>query len=121
MPETIEKTCTECASPIKGRVDKRFCSDQCRSAHNNKLKSDDTNYMRNVNNILRKNRRILLELNPDGKSRVSVEKIKSRGFDFSVYTSTYKTREGTLYYFCYEQGYLSIDKDYFLLVTRKDY
>ncbi|HET9053883.1 MAG TPA: hypothetical protein VFM90_06915, partial [Cyclobacteriaceae bacterium] len=64
MAKTVEKICQECGEKIIGRVDKKFCSDTCRISFNNKLNSDGTNYVRNVNNTLRKNRRILTELNP---------------------------------------------------------
>lgn len=121
MTSVEEKTCLECELPFKGRVDKKFCSDQCRIAYNNRLNSDGNNYVRNVNNILRKNRRILLDLNPDGKSRVSREKMRSKGFDFNYYTSTYTTKEGAQYFYCYEQGYLPIEKEHCLLVIKKDF
>lgn len=121
MPEIIEKTCVECGAPIKGRLDKKFCGDQCRSSFNNKINSDDTNYMRNINNVLRKNRRILIDLNPEGKNRVSREKLNSKGFDFNHFTSTYTTKEGAQYFYCYEQGYLPIEKEYFLLVIKKEF
>jgi hypothetical protein len=115
------KICSECGSTFKGRTDKKFCSDQCRTSHNNKLNSNENNYVRNVNNILRRNRRILIDLNPDGKNRVSCDKLKSRGFDFNYFTSTYKTKDGAQYYYCYEQGYLPIEKDFCLLVIKKNY
>jgi hypothetical protein len=121
MPPLEEKTCIECKTTIKGRVDKKFCSDQCRSAYNNRLNSDETSYVRNINNILRKNRRILLELNPDGKNRVSRDKLKAKGFDFQHFTSIYKTKDGAQYFYCYEQGYLPIEKDFFLLVVKKEF
>ena len=75
MPLKQEKSCEECGKAIFGRIDKRFCSDQCRNSFNNRLNSDITNYIRNVNNALRKNRRILAELNPEGKIRLSREKL----------------------------------------------
>jgi len=120
MPKTEEKICLECGEKIVGRADKKFCSDPCRISYNNKLNSDETNYIRNVNNILRKNRRVLLELNTDGKTRVTRDKLSVKGFDFQYYTSTYTTKEGSLYKFCYEQGYLEMDKNFFLLVVKKD-
>jgi hypothetical protein len=116
-----EKSCEECGKGIFGRVDKRFCSDQCRNSFNNRLNSDVTNYIRRVNNVLRKNRRILMELNPEGKVRLSREKLLAKGFDFAYHTSTYTTKEGSQYFYCYDQGYLSIEKGYCLLVVKKEF
>lgn len=121
MPSPEEKSCEECDTPFRGRIDKKFCSDLCRIAFNNRLNSDGSNYVRNVNNVLRKNRRILLGMNPNGKNKVSHDRLKSKGFNFSYFTSTYKTKEGALYYYCYEQGYLPIEKDYYLLVIKKEF
>ena len=115
-----ERKCLECSAVIVGRIDKKFCSDQCRSAHYNRLNSDVNKYVRNVNNALRKNRRILDELNPGGKIKVPAGWLKEKGFDFRYHTTTYKTRDGVVYYYCYEQGYLPIEKNYLLLVQRND-
>ncbi len=120
MAENSQKTCLECGTRITGRVDKKFCSDQCRIAYNNKLNSDETKYMRNVMNALRKNRRILIELNTTGKTRVSRERLAERGFDFGFFTSTYTTKEGAVYKYCFEQGYLEVDRNFFLLVVKKE-
>lgn len=115
------KICLECGSRISGRIDKKFCSDPCRIGYNNRLNSDETNYVRNVNNILRRNRRILAELNTTGKTRVGIAKLKEKGFDFQYFTNTYKTKDETVYYYCYEQGYLPLENDFFLLVIKLDF
>jgi hypothetical protein len=116
-----EKSCKECGKVISGRIDKRFCSDHCRNSFNNRLNSDVTNYIRNVNNALRKNRRILTELNPEGKVKIPRQKLLAKGFDFTCYTGTYTTKEGAQYYYCYDQGYLPIEHGYYLLVVRKEF
>jgi len=116
-----KKKCLECGEPVIGRADKLFCSDQCRSARNNRLNSDATNFMRNINNILRKNRRILEELNPDGKARVHRDRLSEKGFKFSYFTNEYRTKSGNVYRFCYEQGYMSVDNEYYTLVVRQEY
>jgi hypothetical protein len=121
MPSQQERLCVECDTPFQGRIDKKFCSDPCRIAFNNRLNSDEINYVRNINNILRKNRRILLDMNPTGKNKVSHEKLNAKGFNFNYFTSTYKTKEGARYFYCYEQGYLPIEKDYYLLVIKKEF
>jgi len=75
--------------------------------------------MKNVNNRLRKNRRILRELNPDGKAKVKKQTLLSKGFSFKYFTNVYTTKEGKVYYFCYEYGYLPLDNDFFALVVNK--
>ena len=118
MAKIAEKVCLECGSKISGRADKKFCSDQCRVSYNNKLNRDETAYMNNVTNILRKNRRVLLELNTTGKTKVSRDKMNDKGFDFNYFTSQYKTKDGTIYNFCYEQGYLPLENNWYLLVVK---
>jgi len=112
------KTCLECDEKLIGREDKKFCSDGCRNAYNNKMNKDSTNLMRNVNNKLRKNYRILSELNPDGKAKTSRTKMLGKGFDFEFFTSIYTTKTGNVYYFLYDQGYMTIENDGFVLVKK---
>lgn len=114
----MSKICLECAEKIIGREDKKFCNDSCRNAYNNKQNKDATNLMRNINNKLRKNYRILCELNPEEKSKTTRSKLLQLGFDFEYFTSIYTTKTGTTYFFNYDQGYMSIENDWFLLVKR---
>lgn len=118
MPD--KRTCPECGEIIKGRVDKKFCSDACRNAYNNKQNADVTNHVRNINNILKRNRRILEELNPEGKANVHKNKLNEKGFDFTYFTNTYTNKNGETYHFCYEYGYLPIKNEFYLLVKRKE-
>ena len=117
-----ERNCPECGDRLVGRVDKKFCSDQCRNTYNNRLNSDTTNTVRNINNILRKNRRILQEQNKQsGKTMIAKDALLSKGFNLNYHTHTYTTKRGDTYRFCYEQGYLYLkDKDVFLLVSQRD-
>lgn len=115
-----QKTCPECGEIIKGRIDKKFCSDLCRNAYNNKLNADSTNHVRNINNILKRNRRIIEELAPEGKASVHKSKMNEKGFDFTYFTNIYKNKNGETYFFCYEYGYLPIKGDFYLLVKRKE-
>ena len=117
----MNKKCLECGDKFIGRADKKFCSDQCRNAYNNRLNSDSNNFVRNINNILRKNRRILAELNPSGKVKVHRDKLLERGFKFSYFTNTYSTKAGKTYHYCYDQGYLALENDYYFLVVRQEY
>ena len=121
MPKSKQRLCLECEDPISGRPDKKFCSDSCRNSYNNRINSDTNNFVRNVNNILRKNRRILAELNPKGKAKVHRDKLLMQGFKFNYFTNVYRTKAGKEYRFCYEQGYLELDNDWYALVIRQEY
>jgi hypothetical protein len=115
----MEKRCLECNDVLHGRTDKKFCSDACRNTYNNKKKSiAGSSYVRRVNGILCRNRNIMAELNPDGKNRVHRAKLSKKGFDFGFVTNLYTTKAGTVYYFCYDQGYLPLDNDFYMLVSR---
>ena len=118
---TVETKCLECGSILKGRSDKKFCDDTCRSNHHNKVNQDSRNLVRNINYILRKNRRILEDLNPYGKSKSTRTALLKKGFNFSYFTSIYTTKAGKTYYFIYEQGYLPLEKDDIALVLKQEY
>ena len=72
--------------------------------------------IRNVNYRLRKNYKTLSELNKSGKTKVTRVKMISNNFDFNVFTSIYTTKTGNTYYYVYDQGYLALENDYYLLV-----
>lgn len=112
------KTCLECGEKLIGREDKKFCSDGCRNAYNNKMNKDSTNLMRNINNKLRKNYRILSELNMEGKAKTTRTKLLGKGFDFEFFTSIYQTKTGNTYYFLYDQGYRILEDEYYMLVKK---
>lgn len=116
----MERTCPECGDRILGRADKKFCSDACRNAHNNSLNKDNKNLVRNINNRLRKNYRILESLNSADKTKTTKGKLLHLGFSFEYFTSTYTTKSGSIYYYLYDQGYLPLDNDFYLLV-KKDF
>ncbi len=114
----MNKICLECGDKIVGREDKKFCSDGCRNAYNNKINKDSTNFMRNINNKLRKNYRILSELNVEGKTKTTRAKLLSKGFDFEFFTNILQTKTGNTYYFLYDQGYLPLDNDFYMIVKK---
>lgn len=113
-----ERLCPECGTPLRGRLDKKFCSDMCRNNFNNKINSDANNHVRNINNILRKNRRILHDLLVGEKTTVPRQKMTDKGFNFAYHTSTHVTRNNHTYLFCYEFGYFPLENNLVLIVKK---
>ncbi|MBE8721070.1 hypothetical protein [Sphingobacterium pedocola] len=115
-----EKLCLECLKPVKGRADKRFCDDACRNVYNNRLNSDQNNTVRNINYILRKNRRILQAfLGNEKLIKTPLEKLQKEGFQFDYHTHLLRTSKGQSYVFVYEYGYLPLENDLYLIVKQK--
>lgn len=122
IPNYMEtRFCAECNQKLSGRKDQKFCSDYCRNGFNNRLNEDQNKYVRRINGILRKNRRILASLNPDGKITVDGIRLAEEGFNFHYFTNIYTTKKGTQYFFCYDYGYLKTENDQYFLVQKQDY
>jgi hypothetical protein len=113
--------CLDCGEELIGRIDKKFCNDQCRNTYNNNLNKDSNEYVRKINVILRKNRRILIKLLKGEKSKTSKEQLLINGFNFYYYTNIYQTKQGKTYYFIYDIGYLEIENEQFILVKKEEY
>lgn len=112
--------CLECGDEIHGRSDKKFCSDGCRNAFNNKNNRDTNNLMRNINNKLRKNHRILSEQNYiEGKAKTTKNKLTSEGFNFDYFTNLRIYKNGAEYRFVYDIGYKYLEDDWILLVRKE--
>ena len=122
LMEISEKKCAECNKTLKGRTDKKFCDDFCRNSYNNKINSDSNSYVRNINNILRKNRRLLEEALPatEEMAKLPRHKLLEKGFIFKYFTHNYANKKGNIYYFCYDFGYLPLEGDWILIVKRRE-
>ena len=112
------KTCLQCGKGLRGRADKKFCDDYCRNNYNNQLKGNSNNYVRNINNALGKNRRILKMLLPAGErmTKTTKDKLLHHGFSFTYITHKYTNKSGSTYYYCYDHGYLALDNERYLIV-----
>ena len=114
------KYCLSCNNELHGRADKKFCDDQCRTTYNNQFKVN-TGAIKDINAILKKNRKILHDLTPEeqGKAKVSKKRLLDKGFNFTYLTHQYTTKAGACYTFCYEYGYLKLEEDFYMLVKRQ--
>ncbi len=114
----MERECLDCGSVLRGRADKKFCDDQCRSSYNNHLKAGSASALRPVNAILRKNHAILTRLCTRNKVKLKKDELLRNGFDLTYHTHLYNTQNGNTYYFCYDYGYMRLDGEVFLVVKK---
>lgn len=115
--------CQVCSREVAGRIDKKYCSDQCRAQLNNRKKKADVGekMILDINRVLRKNRSILKVSSPLGKTTTRQEYLKLQGFNFNHFTHQYKTHKGNTYHFCYDFGYLLLPEEKVLIVNWQTY
>lgn len=120
--DTQPRLCLACKKSLRGRTDKKFCDDSCRNTFNNQLKAENNNLVRNINNALGKNRRILESIISEGEEIARIQKYKmiEKGYQFKYATHTYTNKKGNTYFFCYDHGYLPLENDNYLVVKRNE-
>lgn len=119
-PIMQENKCLNCSKPLKGRADKKFCDEACRNQYNNQLNSDTNAEMRSIQNILRKNRRILQELLAENETlKTSLKKLIDKGFKHDYLTHLYHTKTGSQYRYSFEYGIMLLEDQMVLIVKKK--
>lgn len=115
----MEKLCQNCSKTLKGRADKKFCDENCRNQYNNTLNSTINAEMRQIQNILRKNRRILQDaLGDQDKLKTSLKKLTEKGFLADYLTHLYTTKTGSQYRYSFEYGIMLLDEGMVLIVKK---
>ena len=109
--------CQDCGSKLAGRIDKKFCTDSCRTNHNNMLSKKRNLALKKVNSILKKNVMILQKLNGYGITALQPSLLEAAGFDFNFFTHQIIIDEGKKYNCCYNYGYHIINKKEIELIT----
>ena len=117
----MERKCLDCGDSLKGRTDKKFCSDQCRNNFNNKLNRDSNNFVRNVHGLLRKNRRILADLYSEGKMNIHKDALYAMGYNFNFFTHVVENKSGEVINHCFEYGFREVGDDFITLSFNSKY
>lgn len=114
------KYCTYCDKQIKGRSDKKFCNDFCRSSYHYEINRSTSTLVHSINLNLRRNRKILQSFIQVSLEKTEVERdsLLVYGFNLSYFTHM-KVVNGIPYYFCYDLGYQIINRDTIAIVQQK--
>ena len=107
------KQCQYCDKKMQGRTDKKFCSNHCRSSYHNSVYGNRTNYMRRINALLLRNRKILSDLFVLQRkgAQVPLSELYIKGFVPQHFTHQAKHASKTVYTYCYEFGYSYVGKN----------
>ncbi len=116
----MNKTCSYCHKKFIGRVDKKFCSPDCKArAHIKRKKAEQVEVVVLVNKILLKNRSILSELMDTNKQKtVSRIDLIKEGFNFQHFTGNYLNKQGKYYYYVYDFAWMEFSGQEVMIVRK---
>ena len=103
--------CPVCGAVIKGRSDKKFCSVKCKSIEQYENRQKTEAFYLKIDRQLKMNRKLLKRYNKSGYTTVRTAILRSEGFNPNFFTHYWKTKKGDLYLFCYDYGFLQLEKD----------
>ena len=101
----MNSSCIECGALLKGRSDKKFCSDYCRATYHNTLYRKAASEQAPVTRILRRNFDILGKLHATGRRRADRASLKKLQFNTDYFTAARKGPFGRRIYSCYTYSY----------------
>lgn len=119
-----QKHCLACEKVLEGRSDKKFCDVYCKSAYHYTRRKTSNNFYFKVEQQLKKNRNLLKYYNKAGKATIRAQTLVDRGFNPKFFTHYWKNKNGDVYLFVYEYGFLKRSengKQKYILVTWQPY
>lgn len=104
--------CENCGRELFGRIDKRFCNDNCRNEFNRKKKQQEiqkaNESMPEILKIIKRNYEILLSfgaIEEGSEIFIPKETLLKKGFNFRFFTSIDERKK---YFYCFERGWREV-------------
>lgn len=115
------KKCKICKKPLAGREDKVFCSIECKNYYHVKLRSVTSNEAKQIDEILHRNRSILLEVLGKNMIQKKVDRLtlSKKKFNFKYLTHFNINKQGKMYHFLYDIAWMEFSDDEILIIRRK--
>ncbi len=116
--------CPVCGGKLQGRIDKIYCSAKCKNVAQYEKRIINERFYLFVDKQLKTNRRILKKFNKAGKATVRKDAIIDEGFNPKYFTHYWKAKNGNLYIFCYDYGFMrktENNKEKYVLIQWQDY
>lgn len=116
----LKKKCLICKKEFTGRTDKVFCSLPCKNEYNVKLRRVTAKATKRIDNILHRNRSILLELMGKRTTQAKIDRMRldKKKFNFSYMTGYSINKEGKTYHHIYDFSYMVFSSQTILVVRR---
>ncbi len=113
-------TCKICKKGLKGRKDKTFCSIECKNYYHTSLRKVTNEIAKELDEILHRNRSILLELLGKKTFRKKINRVvlAKKKFNFKYITHFHINSQGKMYHHIYDFAWMEFSDDEILIVRR---
>ena len=116
----MKRTCRLCKKKFTGRADKIFCSIACKNDYHVRLRRVTAFATKSIDEILHRNRSILLELLGKRNKKVKMDRfeLEKKKFNFNYMTGYSINKEGKTYHHVYDFSYMTFSDNAVLIVRR---
>lgn len=113
------RICKMCQKILVGRSDKIFCGVKCKSSYNIKLRQVTNKATFQIDNILHRNRSILLEICGKHKVQIKIKRdaLNAKKFNYIYHTHIHINKQGKTIYYVYDFSWM-IFSDQEVLIKR---
>jgi len=112
--------CKICSTQFTGRSDKKFCSIRCKNYYHVNLRKATDKAVKEIDNILHRNRSILLEIMGKNSVQKKIDKIILEKKKFNFFYKTHQTvnSAGKTYNYVYDFAWMEFSDNSILIVKK---
>jgi hypothetical protein len=113
--------CKICNNLVKGRSDKKYCSQRCKNYYHINLRKVTAIAVKDIDIILHRNRSILLEVLGKNLLQKKVPRmlLEKKKFNFKYNTHWHMNSKNKTFFWVYDFGWMSFSDDEILLVRKR--
>jgi endogenous inhibitor of DNA gyrase (YacG/DUF329 family) len=113
--------CKICKKEVEGRADKKFCSVTCKNYYHIHLRHASKQAAIRINEYLKRNHGILLELLDKNKTQIKVCRnvLEDKKFRYKYHTHTHLNSQGKTFHYIYDLGWMSFSDDEILIIRQR--
>jgi len=113
--------CRICKKKLTGRSDKKFCSLSCKNSYHAQLRKATETVSREIDNILHRNRSIMLEIMGKTKTQIKIPRLilDKKKFSYIYHTHSITNSAGKVYHFVYDFAWMTFSDDEVLIIRKK--
>ena len=115
------RKCKICKILINGRANQIFCSVSCKNYYHGHLRYTSSKAAIRINEYLKRNHGILLELLGKSKMQVKVYRniLEDKRFRFKYHTHIHINSQGKTFHFVYDLAWMEFSDDEVLIVRKR--